>query len=82
MKVFAEEKNFTKAEQFANLVLSNTKNSVAILESARVIKARSLMNSGKEKDAQASPVKAKKKHRCVGFGIPKYVPSQQQRRLS
>ncbi len=54
MKVFAEEKNFTKAEQYANQVLTNSKNSTAVLESARVIKARSLMNSGKDKDAQTA----------------------------
>ena len=54
MKVFAEEKNFTQAEKYANLVIANGKNSTAILESARVIKARSLMNSGKDKDAQTA----------------------------
>lgn len=54
MKVFAEEKNFTQAEKYSNLVIANGKNSTAILESARVIKARSLMNSGKDKDAQTA----------------------------
>ncbi|WOC51152.1 hypothetical protein BPO_0505 [Bergeyella porcorum] len=54
MKLFAEEKNFAQAEKYADMVLSNTKNSVAILESAKVIKARSLMNSKKDKEAQAA----------------------------
>lgn len=54
MKIYAEEKNFSQAEKYANSVLENTKNSAAILESAKVIKARSLMNSGKDKDAQSA----------------------------
>lgn len=52
MKIYADEKNFGQAEKFANTVLSNTKNPASVLESAKVIKARSLMNSGKDKDAQ------------------------------
>ena len=54
MRIYAEEKDFSNAEKFANLVLSNTKNSPSVLESAKVIKARSLMNSGKDKDAQSA----------------------------
>lgn len=54
MKLFAEEKNFSKAEQYADLVIANSKNSASILESAKVIKARALMNSGKDKDAQTA----------------------------
>ena len=52
MKIYAEEKNFGQAEKFANIVLSNSKNQNSVLESAKVIKARSLMNSGKDKEAQ------------------------------
>ncbi|MBW8359077.1 MAG: tetratricopeptide repeat protein [Weeksellaceae bacterium] len=52
MKIYADEKNFSEAEKLADQVLSNPKNSSAVMESARVIKARSLMNSGK--DAQAA----------------------------
>ncbi|MDO5615099.1 MAG: tetratricopeptide repeat protein [Cruoricaptor ignavus] len=52
MKIFAEEKNFTNAEKYANLVIANSKNPTSVLESAKVIKARSLMNNGKDKDAQ------------------------------
>lgn len=52
MKIYADEKNFGQAEKFANTVLSNTKNPASVLESAKVIKARSLLNSGKDKDAQ------------------------------
>ncbi len=54
MKIFAAEKNFTKAEIFADQVLKNTKNSVAVMEQAKVIKARSLMNNGKDNDAKAA----------------------------
>jgi len=52
MKIFAEEKNFSEAKKYADNVIANPKNSAAVLESAKVIKARSLMNSGKDKDAQ------------------------------
>ncbi len=52
MKLYAAEKNFDKAEMYASEVLSNPKNAASTLESAKVIKARSLMNSGKDKDAQ------------------------------
>ncbi len=54
MKMYAEEKNFAEAGKLADVVLSNSKNSATILESAKVIKARSLMNSGKDKEAQAA----------------------------
>lgn len=54
MKMYAEEKNFSQAEQYADLVLSNSKNSASVLESAKVIKARSLMNKGKDKEAQSA----------------------------
>lgn len=52
MTIFASEKNFKEAERLADLVLANNKNAPAVLESARVIKARSLMNGGK--DAQSA----------------------------
>lgn len=52
MKIFAEDKDFKNAEKFADLVLANAKNSVSVNEQAKVIKARSLMNNGKDKDAQ------------------------------
>jgi tetratricopeptide (TPR) repeat protein len=54
MKMYAEEKNFSEAEKLANAVIANNKNSAAIIETAKVIKARSLMNSGKDKDAQTA----------------------------
>ena len=54
MKIFAEEKDFRKAENFADLVLKNSKNSVTVIEQAKVIKARSLMNNGKDNDAKAA----------------------------
>ncbi|WP_312089963.1 tetratricopeptide repeat protein [Chryseobacterium sp.] len=54
MKMYAEEKNFSEAEKLANAVISNNKNSVAVIETAKVIKARSLMNSGKDKEAQSA----------------------------
>jgi len=54
MKIFADEKNFSESGKYADAVISNSKNSAAVLESAKVIKARSLMNSGKDKDAQTA----------------------------
>lgn len=54
MKMYAEEKNFSQAEKLADAVISNNKNSAAVIETAKVIKARSLMNSGKDKDAQTA----------------------------
>ncbi|AZB22521.1 hypothetical protein EG338_10845 [Kaistella haifensis] len=52
MKIFAAEKNFTKAESFADLVLANSKNPASVIEQAKVIKARSLMNRGKDNEAK------------------------------
>ncbi|MBW8361244.1 MAG: tetratricopeptide repeat protein [Kaistella sp.] len=54
MKLYAEEKNFAQAENFADLVLKDAKNSASVLEQAKVIKARSLMNSGKDNDAKTA----------------------------
>lgn len=54
MKIYAAENNFSEAEKLADAVISNTKNSAAVIETAKVIKARSLMNSGKDKDAQTA----------------------------
>ncbi|MPN37602.1 hypothetical protein SDC9_185122 [bioreactor metagenome] len=54
MKIFAEEKDFSKAEKFADLVMKNSKNAASIMEQAKVIKARSLMNSGKDNEAKTA----------------------------
>ncbi|KQT18328.1 hypothetical protein ASG31_06265 [Chryseobacterium sp. Leaf404] len=54
MKIYAEEKNFSQAEKLADAVILNNKNSAAVIETAKVIKARSLMNAGKDKDAQSA----------------------------
>ncbi|MFC6268021.1 tetratricopeptide repeat protein [Frigoriflavimonas asaccharolytica] len=54
MKIYSDEKDFKNAEKFADLVLLNSKNSPSVVEQAKVIKARSLMNSGKDKDAQTA----------------------------
>ncbi|HBR12212.1 MAG TPA: hypothetical protein DD740_08420 [Chryseobacterium sp.] len=54
MKIYADEKNFAEAEKYANAVIANTKNSAATFEQAKVIKARSLMQQGKDKDAQTA----------------------------
>ncbi|SEQ93505.1 TolA-binding protein [Epilithonimonas lactis] len=54
MKIYADEKNFAEAEKFANAVISNSKNSAATLEQAKVIKARSLMQQSKDKEAQTA----------------------------
>ena len=52
MKIASDEKDFKNAEKYAEFVLANDKNSIAVQEQAKVIKARSLMNNGKDKDAQ------------------------------
>lgn len=54
MKIYADEENFGQAEKFADLVLANSKNPVSIIEQARVIKARSLMNKGRDTDAKTA----------------------------
>jgi tetratricopeptide (TPR) repeat protein len=54
MKIYADEKDFKKAEILADLVLQNPKNSASVNELAKVIKARSLMNNGKDTDAKTA----------------------------
>lgn len=54
MKLYAEEKNFSQAEKVADAVIANNKNSAAVIETAKVIKARSLMNASKDKEAQTA----------------------------
>lgn len=54
MKIYADEKNFAKAESYADMVLTNPKNSTAVMEMAKVIKARSLMNKGKDSEAKSA----------------------------
>lgn len=47
MKYYADKKEFSKAERYADLIIANAKNSAAVLEHAKVVKARSLMMNGK-----------------------------------
>lgn len=54
MRAYAAKGEVRKAEQKADEVLKNSKNSAALLESARIVKARSLMQSGRDKDAQSA----------------------------
>ncbi len=54
MKIYAAEKDFKKAETLADSVLQNPKNSASIVELAKVIKARSLMNNGKDNEAKTA----------------------------
>lgn len=54
MKIYSAEKDFKKAENLADLVLQNPKNSATVIELAKVIKARSLMNNGKDTEAKTS----------------------------
>ncbi len=51
MKLHAKENELEQAQSYATLVLANTKNSAAVLESAKVIHARAQLQSGK--DAQS-----------------------------
>lgn len=52
MKIHALENDLSNAERHANQVLQNPKNSTAVIESAKIIKARQLMNNNKDKEAQ------------------------------
>ncbi|WP_312323852.1 tetratricopeptide repeat protein, partial [Soonwooa sp.] len=54
MKIYADKKDFSKAEQYADIVLKNTKNSAAVLEQAKIVKARGAMLNGKDKEAQTA----------------------------
>ena len=54
MKIYAAEKDFKKAETLADMVLQNPKNSASVNELAKVIKARSLMNNGKDSEAKTA----------------------------
>lgn len=54
MKIYAKEKNFSEAEKMTDAVLANSKNSAAVKESAKAIKARIQMLNGKDKDAQTA----------------------------
>ena len=54
MKIYADEKNFAQAEKYADLVAKNSKNPAAVIEQAKVIRARSLMNSGRDNDAKTA----------------------------
>ena len=54
MKIYADEKDFRKAETLADLVIQNPKNSASVNELAKVIKARSLMNNGKDTEAKTA----------------------------
>ncbi|ROI09993.1 hypothetical protein EGI11_04350 [Chryseobacterium sp. H3056] len=54
MKIYADEKDFKKAESLADQVLQNPKNPASVNELAKVIKARSLMNNGKDSEAKAA----------------------------
>lgn len=52
MKIYSQQNDLKNAEKYANEVLQNPKNSVTVMESAKVIKARYLMHSGKDREAQ------------------------------
>lgn len=54
MNLYAEEGDLTKAQSYANRVLSNPNNSQAVKESAQSINARALMKAGKDKEASSS----------------------------
>lgn len=53
MKIYGLKKDYSKAEKYADLVIANTKNSIAVQESAKVLKARILMQKGRDKEAKA-----------------------------
>lgn len=53
MYIYSDEKDHKKAEEMANKVLTNTKNSAAVLEQAKLIKARAVFASGNTKEAKS-----------------------------
>lgn len=52
MTIYLEEKDWNNAEKYADKILSNSKNTKATLENAQVVKARILMNKGKDNAAK------------------------------
>lgn len=52
MSLYLRENDLDKAEQYANKIISNTKNNSADIENAKVVKARILMKRGKDKEAK------------------------------
>lgn len=54
MKYYAKKKDLDKAEAYANIVLSNSKNSESVREQAKIIKARNLMRKGQDKDTKTA----------------------------
>lgn len=52
MKISLDNKDLNNAERYADEILKNSKNSASILESAKVVKARSLMLKSKDTEAQ------------------------------
>ena len=52
MKISLDNKDLNNAEKYADEILKNSKNSASILESAKVVKARSLMLKSKDTEAQ------------------------------
>ena len=78
-------KEFSQAEKYANEVLKYSKNSAAVLEQAKMIKTRSLMNQGKDKDAQtayAALEKSANTEVAAEAIIRKSVLSKQRKNLS
>jgi len=54
MEISVQNDNFKDAEKYADLILANSKNSAALQQQAKVIKARSLMKSGKDSAAKSA----------------------------
>jgi len=52
MKISVKQEDFNNAEKYANMILANPKNASSIKEHAQIIKARSLMKLGQDKDAK------------------------------
>jgi len=52
MKISVSTEDFADAEKYANMILANPKNSSSLKEHAQIVKARSLMKLGNDKDAR------------------------------
>jgi len=52
MKISTNSENFADAEKYANMILANSKNSSSLREHAQIVKARSLMELGNDRDAK------------------------------
>lgn len=54
MKIYAAEQNLSEAARYADLIIADSAVSATVLQSAQAVKARQLMMTGKDREAQAA----------------------------